>query len=99
MPYFSIRVELQDGNAQHYVDMANDLARKGITDVVTSRDGTLYKMSQAEYIYEGNASIDDVLNAVRASANKTGRTNAVFVTQAIHWKWIGLAAVQSLQSA
>jgi preprotein translocase subunit SecD len=99
MSSFTIRVELHDANWQHYTDLANDLARKGVTDLITSSDGVSYKMSPGEYNYEGNATIDDVLTAVRESANKTGRANAVFVTEAVRRKWIGLPQAQSRRTA
>ena len=66
MASFTIRVELHDANWQHYVDMAKDLATKGITDVIAADNGTSYKMSPAEYSYVGNASADSVLEAVKA---------------------------------
>jgi len=96
---FTIRVELHDANWQHYVNLAADLAKQGITDLVTASDGVTYKMSPAEYNYEGSATIDNVLDAVRAAAERTGKKNAVFVTQASYRKWIGLQPVQSRRSA
>lgn len=97
MPAYTIRVELHDANWQHYVDMARDLATKGITDVITADDGTSYKMSPAEYTYVGSGSIDDVLNAVKASAALTGKRSAVFVTEATRRKWIGLEPSQPMR--
>jgi hypothetical protein len=94
MSAYTIRVELHDANWQHYVDMARDLATKGITDVITADDGASYKMSPAEYNYVGPGSIDDVLNAVKASAATTGKRHAAFVTEATRRKWTGLEAVQ-----
>jgi hypothetical protein len=95
----TIRVELHDANWQHYTDLANDLARKGITDLIAAVNGVTYKMSPGEYNYEGNASIDDVVNAVVESANKTGKANAVFVTEAVTRKWIGLQPAQARRTA
>jgi hypothetical protein len=99
MSSFTIRVELHDANSQHYVDMAKDLARQGITDVITADNGTSYTMSPAEYNYIGNASADDVLEAVKASAAKTGRRYAVFVTEAIRRTWVGLQQVPARRFA
>ena len=99
MASFTIRVELHDANWQHYVDMARDLATKGITDVITDDKGTSYKMSPAEYNYQGNASASDVLESVKASAAKTGKRHAVFVTEATRRTWFGLESVQARRSA
>ena len=99
MSSFTIRVELHDANWQHYVDMAKDLATKGITDVIAADNGTSYKMSPAEYNYVGNASADGVLEAVKASAAKTGKRYAVLVTEATRRTWIGLEPIQARRSA
>jgi hypothetical protein len=94
MASFTIRVELHDATWQNYINLAADLAKQGVTDVITADDGTTYKMSPAEYNYDGAASIDDVLNAVGAAAARTGKKHAVFVTQSTQRKWRGLQAVQ-----
>jgi len=99
MSSFTIRVELHDANWQHYVDMARDLATKGITDVIVADNGTSYKMAPAEYNYVGNASADDVLEAAKASAAKTGKRYAVFVTEATRRTWVGLEPIQARRSA
>lgn len=99
MALYIIRVELKDAQWQHYVDMAKDLASKGITDVIAASDGNSYKMSPAEYNYSGNEGIDAVLNAAKASAAKTGKKHAVFVTQAATTKWTGLDVVASRRTA
>ena len=99
MTSFTIRVELHDANWQHYVDMAKDLATKGITDVITADDGTSYKMPPAEYNYVGNASMQQVYEATAASAAKTGKRYGVLVTEAAQRQWVGLEQVQARRSA
>ncbi len=99
MASFTIRVELHDANWQHYVDMAKDLASKGITDEIAADNGTRYKMPPAEYNYDGNASIESVHNAAVASAQKTGRRHAVLVTEALRRRWVGLEQLQARRSA
>ncbi len=99
MSAYTIRIELHDATWQNYVDLANDLARVGVTDLITASNGTTYKMPPAEYNYEGQALIDQVLNAAKAAADRTGRANAVFVTEAAQRKWVGLAPVPKRRSA
>ncbi len=99
MSSYTIRVELHDANWQQYVDMARDLATKGITDVIVADNGTSYKLPPAEYNYVGSASADDVLEAAKASAAETGRRYAVFVTEATRRTWIGLEVLQARRSA
>jgi hypothetical protein len=99
MALYIIRVELHDAQWQHYVEMAKDLATKGITDVIAGSDGNSYKMPPAEYNYVGSENIDAVFDAVRASANKTGKSNAVFVTEATRTKWVGMEVVSARRTA
>jgi len=99
MSSYTIRVELHNATWQNYADLAKDLAAKGITDLITASDGVTYKMSPAEYNYEGDATTETVLNSVKASANKTGCSSAVFVTQANQRMWNGLQPVQARRSA
>ncbi len=99
MSHYIIRVELHDALWQHYVDMARDLASKGITDLIAASNGNSYKLPPAEYNYLGTESIDIVLGAVQASATKTGKRFAVFVTEATQTRWIGLNTVQSRRTA
>jgi hypothetical protein len=99
MSLFIIRVELHEANWQHYVEMAKDLASKGITDVITADNGNSYKMSPAEYNYIGTESLETVLEAVKTCAAKTGKRYAVFVTEAKQTKWIGLDVVQARRTA
>jgi hypothetical protein len=99
MTMFIIRVELHEATRQNYIDLANDLATKGITDVITGDNGNSYKMSPGEYNYIGDANIDAVLGAVQTSAAKTGRGYAVFVTQASQTKWLGLPIVEARRRA
>jgi len=99
MSMFTIRVELHDANWQQYVDMAKDLATKGITDVIVGDNGTSYKMPPAEYHYSGTALIGQVLESVKASAAKTGKRYGVLVTEATRISWEGLQPIQSRRSA
>jgi hypothetical protein len=99
MALYIIRVELHDAQWQHYVDMAKDLATKGITDVIAASNGNSYKMSPAEYNYVGAENIDAVLASVQASATKTGKRHAVFVTEASQTKWNGLEVVAARRTA
>jgi hypothetical protein len=99
MSAFSIRVELHQATWQDYENLANDLLRQGITRTITADNGGTYHLPPAEYNYQGNATIDAVLNAASASAQKTGRRHAVFVTEASQRKWVGLDLVQARRSA
>jgi hypothetical protein len=91
----TVRVELHDATWQNYVDLANDLARYGIVDEITASNGITYKMPPAEYNYEGTATTNAVLNTAREAANRTGRSNAVLVSESARRTWLGLEPVQT----
>jgi hypothetical protein len=99
MHFYTIRVELHAASWQDYINLANDLSAKGIVTSITANEGVAYHMLPAEYNYQGPADIDTVLNASKASAAKTGKRHAVFVTEASQRKWIGLEPVQVRRSA
>jgi hypothetical protein len=95
----TVRVELHYANAQNYVDLASDLARYGIVDEITASDGNTYKLPPAEYNYEGAAGADAVLNTAREAANRTGRSNAVVVSESTRRTWLGLEIVKKRRTA
>lgn len=95
----TVRVELHNATWQNYVDLAEDLAGSGIVDEITGSDRITYKLPPAEYNYEGSANADAVLNTAREAADRTGRTNAVLVSESTRRTWIGLQRVQQRRSA
>lgn len=92
MPRFTVRVVLHNASPQNYVDLANSLATKGVVDVIRSDDGTLYKLPPAEYNFEGNASAEQVRDAVVQAASITNRFESVLVTETQKRVWQGLQA-------
>lgn len=87
---YTIRVELHDADWSHYVVLAQQLAARGITDVITADNGVRYTMPPAEYNYTGAADLQTVLNMAKAAANATGKRSAVLVTQSAGRMWDGL---------
>lgn len=91
MARYTIRIMLNDATLDEYEAMYEYLAAQGITDIITSDDGTRYKMPPAEYTYEGNATRAQVLDMAKASAAKVVRSYAVLVTESAGRTWHGLA--------
>ncbi|MCW0399675.1 hypothetical protein NB688_002756 [Xanthomonas sacchari] len=91
MARYTIRIELHGATWDDYVEMYKYLAAQGITDIITSDDGTRYKMPPAEYNYEGGATRDQVLASAKACAAKVVHSYAVLVTEAIARSWHSLA--------
>ena len=99
MNTFTIRVVLHEGTWQDYFALEEDLAKKGIVDVIAGSDGNAYKMPPAEYNYIGPETIEQVREMARASAAKIGKFKQVFVTQASQQAWVGLEVVQQRRTA
>jgi hypothetical protein len=90
MAAFTIRVELFNATREQYAKLAQDLATKGIVDVIVADGGIRYKLPPAEYNFEGNATNEQVIEAVKASAAKVVAKYAVLVTNANSRLWNGL---------
>jgi hypothetical protein len=88
----TIRVELHGATRAEYDNLAQDLSRNGIIDVITSDSGKLYKLSPGEYNYHGPATLDQVWSAAHNCAAFVGKPYAVTAAEVSRWKWIGLGA-------
>ncbi|MET3382708.1 hypothetical protein [Variovorax paradoxus] len=95
MADFTIRVVLHDNATwQDYTNLASNMAARGMVDVIIADDGRRYKLPPAEYTYSGNATINQVRSSAVDAAAKTGKRNAVLVTQATGRSWNGLEEVR-----
>lgn len=92
MAAYTIRVELHNATWQNYVDLADDLARFGIVDVIVSDDGKRYRMPPAEYTYAGAATQGQIYERAKASAAGVVQKYAVLVTESNGRRWCGLEA-------
>ena len=88
MAQFTIRVELHEASREDYSTLATNLARLGITDIITCDDGVQYHMPPAEYTYTGYATRADVLKAVKEVAAGLVRNYGVLVTESAGRTWI-----------
>ena len=93
MALFTIRVELQGAQPQHYTNLLNAFAQVGVGDVLSAENGTKWKLPTGQYAYVGNENMEQVVNAVKSIANSVLATNAVLVTQADSVSWNGLEQV------
>ena len=93
MADFTIRIVLSDATWDEYEEMYQHLAAVGITDEITSDNGTTYRMPPAEYNYQGNATRAQVLELAKAAAAKVVRKYAVLVTESKGRTWHGLEKV------
>lgn len=88
MARFTTRVELRDATWSDYELLHRVMAQAGFVRTITSDSGVTFDLPDAEYNFEGAATIDQVLQAARSAANSTGRQNGVLVTEAVQRKWV-----------
>lgn len=93
MAFFTIRVELHDATRHDYTNLADNLQKIGITDIISNDDGQRFRMPPAEYNYQGTQDIHTIYTAVVGVAKYVGRTYAVFITEGARRIWIGLTPV------
>ncbi|MCW0379063.1 hypothetical protein NB697_001909 [Xanthomonas sacchari] len=90
MADFTIRIVLSDATWDEYEEMYQHLAAVGITNEITSDNGTTYRMPPAEYNYQSNATRTQILELAKVAAAKVARKYAVFVTESKGRAWYGL---------
>lgn len=94
MARFTIRVVLHDNaSREDYEKLETELENRGITDVITSGDGTRYKMPPAEYQCDKELTSEQVRDLCVAAAKTTGKRHAVLVTTSNGRAWTGLDKV------
>lgn len=62
----------------------------GFSRFIAADNGQTYHMPWAEYNGSGNLNSGQVRDIARSAANTTGKSNAVFVTEALSRAWVGL---------
>lgn len=90
MARFTTRVELHNADEDDYEQLHAAMEREGFSRTIVSGDGTTYHLPTAEYDRQGNLTRDEVLESAKRSANKTGCSYAVLVTQSNGRTWQGL---------
>lgn len=90
MADFTVRVELHQATYNDYETLHSAMERQGFSRFIKADGGQTYHMPWAEYNGSGNLSSVQVRDIARTAANTTGKSNAVFVTEAQSRAWIGL---------
>jgi hypothetical protein len=88
---YLIRVELHSATYSDYEKLHSEMAKRAFSRKVSGSDGKVYQLPTAEYYDNGIRTTDQILDAARAAADATGKTNGVIVANAKELKWIGLA--------
>lgn len=90
MANFTVRVELHQAQGSDYDALHAAMEHVGFSRLITGDDGQTYHLPWAEYGGSGNLTSVQVRDIARTAANTTGKSNAVFVTEANTRAWVGL---------
>lgn len=99
MASFTTRVVLHDADYQDYKNLHAEMAARGFVQTVTSDDGIVYELPDAEYNYVGVATRAQVLDKAKASATAVRKKYAVLVTESNGRSWTGLKIVSQARAA
>jgi hypothetical protein len=90
MANFTVRVELHEATYADYETLHAAMEIQGFSRSIRGDNGQVYCMPWAEYNASGNLSSAQVRDIAQSVANTTGKSNAVFVTEAQSRAWAGL---------
>ncbi len=91
---YTIRVELHDDPSPEDDKILHEaMEGAGFSRTFKHSDGTLYRLPDAEYNFEGDATADQVLNKAKSAAKQTDLEFSVLVTQVTLRRWHNLEAV------
>jgi len=62
----------------------------GVSRTITSDNGIEYHMLEAEYDFQGNNTLQQVMDKAKAAANKTDKNYSIFVTESAGRTWHNL---------
>jgi len=89
---YTTRVELHYANDNDYETLHAAMKREGFSRFIASGDGVRYHLPTAEYNYQGDRTLDQVLAAAKRAAETTGLKYAALVTESDGRRWSGLKA-------
>ncbi len=87
---FTTRVELHNASWQDYTKLHAEMAAEGFSHTIRGNDGVVYELPTAEYVIQGNYTIEQITDKAKRAASRTQKSYAVFVTEAVQWMWYGL---------
>jgi hypothetical protein len=92
MANFTVRVELHQAVRADYDVLHAAMEKTGFSRLIKGDSGKTYHLPWAEYTGSGSLTSVQVRDFARTAANTTGKENAILVTEALGWAWIGLSA-------
>ena len=90
MPSFMTRIELHDASYDEYQVLHRAMEAEGFERTITSDDGVTYHLPTAEYYRTVELTRQQVLEAAKRAAAKTGKRFGAIVTESRGSTWNGL---------
>ncbi|WP_282295743.1 hypothetical protein [Stenotrophomonas sp. PS02289] len=90
MTKYVTRVVLKRADGDDYERLHDLMDTQGFGRTVTSTDGKVRQLPDAEYYFSGSVTIDQLLERVKVAARGTGLEYAILVTEATALKWVNL---------
>ena len=87
---YTVRIELIDGSPADYETLSRAIGPEGFEHSVASNDGTRFRLPPGEYNYDAKATANDVLEAAKRAAGRTGHPFRVLVTEVAGRIWYNL---------
>ena len=87
---YTVRVELLEGSGDDDDALWKALRPEGFERTVPGNDGTRYRLPRGEYNYDAKATANDVMDAAKRAAGKTGKAFRVLVTEVAGRSWHNL---------
>jgi hypothetical protein len=94
MAMFTVRVELFKASEPKYEALHTAMEKAGFSCTVKAGDGKVYHLPTAEYSLIGKSKVSEVLALAKKAAATTRKTFAIFVSEAVRRRWIGLPVVK-----
>jgi len=90
MASFTVRMVLKGGEWEDYEKLYARMEMKGFTKEVEGSSGQVYELPDAEYIYDGSATRDEVFEKAKVAVEGVGLRYSIFITESKGRTWCGL---------
>jgi hypothetical protein len=94
MANFTVRVELHSATYQDYETLHREMAKAGFSRTILGDNGANYQLPTAEYVTSGNVTVQQVLEAAKGAASRTGKSFETIIAETVRWMWCGLTELK-----
>lgn len=94
MAKFTVRVELHDAESDDYALLHEEMEKKGFSRTITGGKGVVYHLPTAEYVLDGDFTMDQVYEKAKLAADQTWEEFGLLVNEVVSRQWVGLKRVK-----